>query len=133
MSQDNVAVVKGIYEAFGRADMHTVFELVHPRCEILAPSRLPWGGQYRGHEGLEDFVGKLAGAVEGKAEIERYIDDGEGHVVAIGRARGRVPATGREYDVPEAAVWTVREGKVVRFEAYVDVLPVREALGIQRE
>ena len=129
MSQENTTVVKGIYEALGRAEMQTVFDLFHPECEIHVPSRLPWGGRYEGHEGLDAFIGKLTRTVEGEAKIERYIDDEEGHVVAIGHARGRILATEREYKAPEAIVWTVESGKVVRLEAYVDVLPVREALG----
>ena len=74
------------------------------------------------------FFTKLTGALE--PEPERLIDDEEGHVVQIGRTRGRVRATGNEFDVPETHVWTVEDGKVIRFESYIDTPNMREALGL---
>jgi ketosteroid isomerase-like protein len=50
----------------------------------------------------------------------RYIKEEEGHGVAVGHTWGRVHATGREFGVPETHLWTVKAGKVVRFEAYID-------------
>ncbi len=68
--------------------------------------------------------------MESEVEPERLIDDEEGHVVQIGRTRGRVRATGKEFDVPETHVWTVEEGRVIRFESYIDTPKMREALGL---
>ncbi len=130
MSQQNVAVVQSVYDAFGRGDVQTLFGLFHPEAEIYQSSHLPWGGSYEGHEGLGDFLGKLTGAIESKVETGRFIDDEEGHVVQMGRTRGRVLATGREFDVPETHVWTVKDGKVMRFEAYIDTPMMHEALGL---
>jgi len=70
------------------------------------------------------------GALRLDLEPERIIDDEEGHVVQIGHTRGRVKATGREFDVPETHVWTVEGGKVTRYEAYIDTPKMREALGL---
>jgi hypothetical protein len=61
---------------------------------------------------------------------ERYIADEDNHVVEVGRTRGRVVATGREFDVPETHVWTLESGKVVRFDAYIDTAHLRRALGL---
>lgn len=130
MPQGNVAVVRGVYDAFARGDAEAIFGLAHPEVEVFQSSRLPWGGQYRGHEGLGEFLTKLTGAVESEVEPERLIDDEEGHVVQTGRTRGRVRATGKPFDVPETHVWTVEDGKVVRFESYIDTPKMREALGL---
>ncbi len=51
-------------------------------------------------------------------------------MVQIGRTRGRVRATGNEFDVPETHVWTVEDGRVTRFESYIDTPKMREALGL---
>jgi ketosteroid isomerase-like protein len=111
---ENVTVVQSVYDAFGRGDVQALFGLFHPKGEIYQSSWLPWGGVYRGNEGLGDFIGKLTGVVESRVDTERYIDDEEGHVVAVGHTRGRVRATGREFDVPETHVWTIKKGNEVR-------------------
>jgi len=130
MKQDNVAVVRGVYDAFARGDVPDIFGLFHSEAEVYQSSRLPWGGEYREHEELGEFLTKLTGSVESKVEPERIIDDEEGHVVQIGRTCGRVKATGREFDVPETHVWTVEGGKLTRYEAYIDTPKMREALGL---
>ncbi len=63
-------------------------------------------------------------------DTERYIDDEEGHVVAVGHTRGKVRGTGREFDVPETHVWTVEDGKITRYESYIDTPKMRAALNL---
>jgi ketosteroid isomerase-like protein len=41
MTQDHVAVVRGIYEAFARGDVPGIFALFHPDAEVYQSSRLP--------------------------------------------------------------------------------------------
>ncbi len=127
---ENVTVVKSVYDAFGRGDVQTILGLAHPEIYIYQSSRLPWGGEYKGHQGFLTFLTKLTGTIESRVETGRFIDDEEGHVVQMGRTRGRVRDTGREFDVPETHVWTVEGGKVMRFESYIDTSMMREALGL---
>jgi ketosteroid isomerase-like protein len=47
--------------------------------------------------------------------------------VMTGRFAGR--ASGGEFDVGVAHVWTVRDGKAVRVESYLDTAEVLRALG----
>lgn len=128
--QDNVRVVGEVYEAFGRGDVPAIFGLFHPEAEVYQSSRLPWGGEYRGHEELGVFLAKLTGAIESEVETGQFIDDEEGHVVQVGHTRGKVRETGARFDVPETHVWTVEDGKVMRFESYVDTANMRAALGL---
>jgi hypothetical protein len=41
MSQDNVEIVRSIYEAFNRRDWDTAFRDQRPDVELTTP---PWGG-----------------------------------------------------------------------------------------
>ena len=129
-THDNVTVVRRVYDAFERGDVPTIFALFDSGGEIYQSTRLPWGGRYEGHGGLADFLGNLTGTIESRVETERFIDDGDGHVVASGVTRGTVVATGRRFEVPETHVWTVEDGRIVRFESYVDAGRMREALGL---
>lgn len=128
--QETVAVVRDIYDAFARGDVEAIFGLVHPDAKIYQSDQLPWGGEYRGHEGFGEFLTKLTSAVESRVETGLFIDDEDGHVVQVGRTRGKVRATGREFDVPETHVWTVEDGKAITYQAYIDTAKMREALGL---
>ena len=109
----NAALVARVYEAFRERDLPTAFGLLAPDVEIHQASEIPWGGDYVGHEGAAAFFGKLVQTITSAVTVERFVDAGE-HVVAIGRTRGTVNATGQSFDVPIAHVWTVRDGLVRR-------------------
>lgn len=130
MPQETVAVVRDIYDAFARGDVEAIFGLVHPEVRLYQSDQLPWGGEYREHEGFGEFLTKLTSTVESKLETGLFIDDEDGHVVQVGRTRGKVRATGKEFDVPEIHVWTIEEGKAIRYEAYIDTKMMREALDL---
>ena len=128
MSADNVELIRRGYEAYARRDFAAVFDLLHPEVEIYQTAALPWGGTYRGREQAREFFRRLGEHTEGGPEAEEFIDAGE-DVLALGRLRGRVRANGRPFDLAIAHLWTVREGRVVRFAAYIDTPAMLSALG----
>jgi ketosteroid isomerase-like protein len=115
----NLDVVRGVYTAFERSDLAGVLAMLEAEVEVYQSGEVPWGGRYRGHAQVQEFFMKLAAAVESRVSTERFMEAGD-QIVQIGRTRGQARATGRTFDVPEVHIWTVRHGKVVRFEAYVD-------------
>jgi ketosteroid isomerase-like protein len=130
VSQEDVAVVRSAYEAFRRGDVQAIFALLHPEIEFYQSKRVPWGGKYKGHEEVGYFFSKLIETIESRVAPDQFIDDEEGHVVTVGHTRGSIRATGREFEVPAVHVWTIREGKVMKFEAYIDAFQMRVALGL---
>lgn len=129
MSEENLTVVRRAYEAFGRGDLSTIFELLDPEVVFYQTELLPWGGRREGHEGMRSFLEELARNIESQVEPEEFVEAGES-VVAVGRTRGRVRETDENFEVRAVHVWTLREGKVVEFEAYIDTPKMREALGL---
>ena len=122
-----VEVVKQVYDAFRRRDFAAVFALFSPTVQIDQSSELPWGGHYEGQQGVKDFFARLTGLIDSTLALERFVDAGD-HVVAIGRTRGTVRASGSRYDVPVAHVWAVRDGRVTGVQYYVDNPTMRAAL-----
>jgi hypothetical protein len=57
------------------------------------------------------------------------VDAGE-TVVVLGRYRGLAKRTGRRLDVPCVHVWTLRDGKAVRFQQFLDTQGWNDALGL---
>ncbi len=121
-------VVSELYDAFGRRDLARVFSLLAAEVEINQSEELPWGGDYRGHDGARQFFGKLGSAINSTLEIERLIDSGV-HVVAVGWTQGTVNANGAGYRVPIVHVWKVRDGLVMRVQFFIDNPAMLEALG----
>ena len=120
----NVAVVRGFYKA---VNVPAMLEFLDPQIEWRGPESLPWGGTFRGHDGFREFYAIVADRIaEARREKQQYLDAGERVVVllrSIGRAKG-----GTGWDLPEVHVWTVRHGKAVSFDNYVDTAIVLRTL-----
>ena len=130
-SEPGVAVVRGFNEALARGDVSGMVDFLDPQVEWRAPGSVPWGGTFRGHEGFREFLGKvLEQPAEFRREMLEYLDAGE-RVVVLLRQMGRPKSGDNEYDVPEAHVWTVRDGKIVAFEGYFDTATVLRTLQLQ--
>lgn len=114
-----VALVRGIYGAFARRDLASVFALLAEDVEIVQSRALPWGGHYRGHAEARTFFARLGGALDSTLALERFIDAGD-HIVAVGRTCGVERTGGHRYEVPVAHVWTIRDGLAARAEFYID-------------
>ncbi len=129
-TMDNVALVRGLYEAFARRDLDAIRAVLAPDVVVEQTSALPWGGRRVGVEGFEAFIGSLLSHLDTTLEIGEFLDAGD-HVVEIGHTRGRVLASGTGFRLREVHVWGVRDGKVVSYRAYVDAPGMLAALAGQ--
>ncbi len=129
MSQENIQLVKDLYAAFARRDTPAILAKIAPDFEAIQSTEIPWGGHYRGPDGLLQFFTKLTSHLNNEAlPIERYLDAGD-HVVAVGRTQGTVRANGKRFDVPLAHVWKIENGHIVRFTPYIDNPTMLASLG----
>lgn len=118
MSRENVRIIQSAYDAFARGDLQTVFNTFDPDMEIHQSQEIPWGGRYKGLNEIQTFFGKLRTAIESRVELE-FMDAGN-CVVAVGYSKGKVRATNQEFNVRAVHVWTLKDGKAIRWEAYID-------------
>jgi ketosteroid isomerase-like protein len=118
MSQENVEIVREVYEASARRDRDAVLSLYDPDVEWDV-SQHPMGkvfeqGTRRGHEGLVGWFRDWYEVFEDfEHSLDELIDLGE-LVVSVGTDRGRGRSSGVEVARTICGVWTVRDGKVVR-------------------
>jgi ketosteroid isomerase-like protein len=132
MSQENLEIVGHGFDDFNRGDVEAVVAMCDPAIEWLPPAQLPGSGAYHGHEGVRAAAGdmlELFGALE--ANPERLIDAGD-RVVVLFRWHGHGKGSGLSIDRfgEQAAVFTMRNGKVIRVEWYLDRAKALEAAGI---
>jgi uncharacterized protein len=118
MSEENVEIVRRLYEAVGRDDSATVLALYDPDVEFDF-SRSPLGnfmerGVYHGYDGIRTWNRERYEAWESVEETcEGLIDHGE-YVVSTVTSRGRGRSSGADVAWTHYGVWTFREGKIVR-------------------
>ena len=123
MSEENLEVVRQVYEAATRRDTATILTLYDPEVELDASAlgvEGRGGDTFRGHEGLRSLFDEWH---ESWGEIaydyEELIDAGDQVIsVATRHARGR--ASGVEVEQRFALLWTIRQGKVIRVIWFLD-------------
>ena len=116
---DNAQVVTQAYDAFRNGDIPSLLELLSDDVEWEVPRIVPQGGSFSGRDGVgEFFAGLGAKWNELEVDIESLVSDGE-HVVGLGTARGNLAGGGAGYGFTH--VFTVADGKIVRFREYVAV------------
>ena len=135
MSQENVEIVRRIFEAAASGDSADVFALYDPAVEWDAsrapmPRLIGGGDVFHGHDGLRRFF-KERNAIWGEIEDEpkELIDAGD-HVVSADTERGRGRSSGVEVEMTQYAVWTIRSGKVVRVVWFPTRAEAFEAAGL---
>jgi uncharacterized protein len=130
MSQENVEIVRGEYEAFARDDVDAALAGLDPEIEVRPPREVLGEDSYHGHAGFLAYSGRWLGSWEEYRLIpEEFIDAGDRVVVAY-RAVGRGKGSGIEVETRMAHLWTIRNGKAVRLEMFRTPAEALEAAGL---
>ena len=129
MAQDNVGVIEAAWEAFGKGDLDKAVEVAAPEGEITAPDSLPWGGTYVGPDGFRDLLGQIFGRFDQfSAKPEKVLSADDDHVFVVASISGRVKG-GKDLRTRVVWAYQLRDGKVIRAEAFPDTAAILEALG----
>ena len=125
MSHENVALVKGIYEAFGAGDVPAVLGAMSGDIVWNEAENFPLADRnpYVGPDAIVQGVfARLGSDWEGFTVVpEEYLDAGD-TVVMLGRYRGTCRATGRAVNAQLAHVWRIEGGKAKDFRQLTDTL-----------
>jgi hypothetical protein len=70
MTADNIATVQRVYDAFKTRDTSVIQKVFAPDITISQSPELPWGGEYRGHDGAFTFFLKLLENIESQVTTE---------------------------------------------------------------
>ena len=118
----NLQVVERAYAAFKSGDVQTLLAQFSDDVSWNLPSieHVRISGSRTGKANLADFFSTLAQDQESLMfEPTRFVAEGD-LVVALGSYRWRVKATGREVVSDFAHVFTVNQGRIVRFQEFMD-------------
>ena len=130
MSSENVELLRSGYDAFNRGDLDAVFKLLDPEIEWVTTDRVPFAGTYRGHDDVRALL-RDQQEVFGEITMEPYefFEAGDS-VVAFVRQRARGQTSGAEIEIVVGHLWTVRDGRAVRFEGFPEREKALEAAGL---
>jgi ketosteroid isomerase-like protein len=133
MSQENVEVVREVFESFADGDQKRTARLVDPEVEFHGTV----GGLEEGRvaHGLPQIVEMfekedLEAWEERRLEPEGFIDADDDVVVLLHEYR-RGRGSGVELESDTAVVFAVRDGRVVRIQGYMDRDAALEAAGLR--
>ncbi|MGC1560016.1 MAG: nuclear transport factor 2 family protein [Bradyrhizobium sp.] len=127
---DPAEIVRGFYDALGRGDVPGVLARLHDQLEWTEAERFPYySGTWRSpQEVLDKLLIPLARDWDRfSARAHDFIAQGD-RVVTHGQYSGTFKATGKSMTASFAHVWTIRDGRLARFDMYTDTAKVREAL-----
>jgi uncharacterized protein len=132
MSEENVEIVRRGYEAWNRRDFDTAIADSDPEVEwTFATGARPPGADasYKGHARVREFWRLF---IEPWQEVEIEVEDTRTSgdlVVALVQFRAKA-RDGLEVDAAFAHVFTVRDGKVIRFKSFDDREEALKAAGL---
>jgi ketosteroid isomerase-like protein len=142
MSQENVELIHSVVQegdlvqlfredldrgAAVRAAMEPHF---HPDFECVRHD-LPGGESYFGFDGLQAwYLDWLAPWAEYRTAINQFIDRGD-RVLTLQHSSGRLHGSTQEVTMDLATLWTIREGKIARWEIYSSHGDALKAVGLE--
>jgi ketosteroid isomerase-like protein len=131
MSQENVEVIRAMYEDWARGDFPTTFmdpDVVHARIGAETPDM---EGEWRGREAFSRATAEYLNALSDlRIEAEEIIDLDDDRVLVLSRQTAEGKLSGVPIDHQMGDLFTLREGKVVRYVSYWDRAEAVKAAGL---
>lgn len=134
MSQENVEIIRGMYANWLARDMRAVYEALDEDIELNPDPEVSWvgiGQTYRGVAGLESYMAGVYDAFEDyRPEVEGLTDLGD-QVLTLAIEHGTGRGSGAVVEARRTAhVWTLRDGKAVQLDLYLERDAALRAVGL---
>jgi hypothetical protein len=116
VSQENVDVVRRIYQAWEIDMTPEQSGLLDPDVEWVNPPEAVEPGTRKGIGAFTAAAEAVSDTFEeARVDIEEFFDAGD-RVVVIATLRGRGRGSGADVERRQGYVWTLRDGKAIRFQ-----------------
>ncbi|MGH9847927.1 MAG: nuclear transport factor 2 family protein [Blastocatellia bacterium] len=125
-ANDNIAVVRRLYEARGNPEI--IRQVLAPDVRWEVVEGFPYSDVYLGLNGVSDFFTRLFSDFENWHTEPSEIFEAGDHVIAIGAYSAKAKATGKTFKARFAHVWTMRNGVIARLQQVADTVQLARAL-----
>lgn len=121
--QQNIQTVQEGYGFFAKGDITNLLNQHTEDTEFVFPGPadiIPYAGTYQGKDQVKEFFLRVSEALDFEQfEPREFFAQGD-KVVVIGHTEGRIKPSGQPLRDDWVHVFTLREGKVSRLQAYMD-------------
>jgi ketosteroid isomerase-like protein len=131
MSQENIEVIRSLYERWDRNDLSVFVEVLRPDAEFVNPAdaidrgtRSGYGGFTKAWQAMNEAFGSTSHEV---VELRRA----DPHVIASVIFKAEGTGSGAGVQQPEFHVWTFKDSKVSRFAWFRSNEAALEAAGLR--
>jgi ketosteroid isomerase-like protein len=132
MSQENVEIVRSLYDALNRRDWDGVFRDAHPDF-YMTTQRGPNAGPHRRREEAEGFLKDYIAAFDRIVwEPEEFFESGD-HVVVVLTTRSRPKRGSVDMVTRNGHLWTVRDDTILSINTFPDPNKALEAVGLSQD
>jgi ketosteroid isomerase-like protein len=127
----NTQIVKDAYAAFSRGDVNAILAMVDEQVEWEgvkgSEGIAPHAGIRRGRVAVGDFFATVGTTLDFHVfEPREFVAEGD-TVVSVGTYKATVKATRKTVAADWVMVFTIRDGKIVRFREWSDSAAVNRA------
>ena len=131
MPRDNIAILREGFDALSSGDEERILAFAHPDFETDVPPEFSAEPDtYRGHDGIRRYFQLFDDAMEDvRFEAERAWEAGD-DVVAVVRLTARGKQTGIPVEQRSAQVWTIRDGRALRAQTFVELAEAFAVAGL---
>jgi ketosteroid isomerase-like protein len=130
MSQESVEVVMKAFEAISAGDRDRALSYADSTMVVDATLRVFNPTTYRGLQGLRQMLTDMDDVWEELRPEAREFRDAGNRVVVTGRMVGKGRGSGVEVERDFAGIWTVRDGRIVRWEICTNRAEALDAVGL---
>jgi uncharacterized protein len=134
MSEENVAAVRRLFDAFQTEDFDVVMldpEIFRDDAEVIPAAEVPGVRTYRGRDGLREFLRTWTENFDDwSVGYERLIDAPGDRVVALAYQTATGKGSGVPVDVRYGQVFEFEDGRLIRTRFYLDRAEALEAAGL---
>ena len=132
MSQENVEVIRRLYDALNRRDWDAVFRDAHLDFEMTTQRGLN-AGTLRRREAAEGFLKDYIAAFESIAwEPEEFFDSGD-QVVVLVTTRSWPRGGSVNIVTRNGHLWTVRDDKILSINTFPDPKEALKTMGLSEQ
>ena len=118
MSQSNKKIVQDFLAAVLRGDREGMRPHLHPELEVVEPASLPYGGVWKGHEGMFALSEKVFSVWKDcQVTVRDMVADGD-KVIGLYEMRGAGRASGIPFKVHVTEVMRIQDGKIKDIEVF---------------
>jgi ketosteroid isomerase-like protein len=128
-AQQNKQVIEQGYRLFQSGNIDQLLQLFADDIEWLGSEieYVPFSRDYHGKQDVAQFFAQMSQAQDAQRfEPQEMIAEGD-KVAVTGYAKWAVRSTGKDYEYPWVHVFTLRDGKVTKFQQYFDTAATRDA------